>query len=161
MGTRAVRSVKWPLLVTAVLTRSPALAGVRRHSLPGVDRDRTQTVRAAQGEVGLPGPVDEGGRGGYLVELYCHIGIGGRGEGEFVYDLALLSVDLSVEVVVGTIILLELVLVRYRDLAVVFRYDRGRLRGRPAWCRSSRTHCLSRHQAAVWLSIRRGSSCRA
>ena len=103
------------------------LAGGERQFVAGLDRDRTQTVRAAQGEVGLPGPgpVDEGGRGGYLVELYCHIGIGGRGEGEFVYDLALLSVDLSVEVVVGTIILLELVLVRYRDLAVVFRYDRG------------------------------------
>ncbi len=26
MGTRAVRSVKWPLLVTAVLTRSPAFS---------------------------------------------------------------------------------------------------------------------------------------
>ena len=101
------------------------LAGGERQFVAGLDRDRTQTVRAAQGEVALPGPVDEGGRGGYLVELYCHIGIGGRGEGEFVYGLALLSVDLSVEVVVGTTALLELVLVRYRDLAVVFRCDRG------------------------------------
>ena len=103
------------------------LAGGERQFVAGLDRDRAQTVRAVQGEVGLPGPgpVDEGGRGGYLVELYCHIGIGGRGEGEFVYGLALLSVDLSVEVVVGTTVLLELVLGRYRDLAVVFRGDRG------------------------------------
>ena len=101
------------------------LAGGERQFVAGLDRDRTQTVRAAQGEVGLPGPVDEGGRGGYPVELYCHIGIGGRGEGEFVYGLALLTVDLSVEVVVGTTVLLELVLGRYRDLAVVFRCDRG------------------------------------
>lgn len=103
------------------------LAGGERQFVAGLDRDCSQAVRAAQGEVGLPspGPVDEGGRGGYPVELYCHIGIGGRGEGEFVYGLALFSVDLSVEVVVGTTVLLERVLGRYRDLAVVFRCDRG------------------------------------